>query len=105
MSQKEYTPSPHDRGEDENSTQERLRWNHSELRREAKDLLTILRQTPQDFQQRVRLFELVEQILHLVPPYSDEDEQRDEQDRRKLAGHVEAAASRFQNDKKSRILE
>jgi hypothetical protein len=59
---------------EETTPAERLRWNHSEIRRGAKDLRIVLGQTAETFPHRERLFQLADEILQLVPIYDQEDE-------------------------------
>lgn len=77
--------------EDETNEQDRLRWNHSELRREAKDLRIIVSQTPENFPNRERLFQIADEVLSLVPIYDQIDEDSDERSREELAESIKRA--------------
>jgi hypothetical protein len=91
-----------DRGEDELDEQEKLAWNHFEIRREAKDLRLILGHTAESFPHRDKLFQLVEEILTLVPVYDTSDEEKDELKRKQLAEQIQASAREYAEWKKGR---
>jgi hypothetical protein len=82
-----------------NDDPERLAWNHREIRKEAKDLRVILGQTPYVFPNRERLFEIVDEILSLLPVHNEEDEAQDERDRKILYERLRSVAIDWeQND-------
>jgi hypothetical protein len=76
---------------------DRLAWNHREIRKEAKDLRTILGQTPKSFLHRERLFQIVDEILSLVPVLDPEDEVRDDEHRKRLHERIQSTVRRRQN--------
>jgi len=93
---REHSPLPVNREDGEITKEEKLAWNHAEIRREAKDLRTIIQQTPTDFPHRERLIRLADEVLGLVPVYNPADEARDEQKRDRLQREVEAAATEWE---------
>src|ERR1043166_1586913 len=88
----ESFPSPENRDEDEFDEQDQLRWNHFEIRKEAKDLRVIVEQTSEDFPNREKIFRLIDELLELVPVYDQRDEDRDERERKQLAEQIQATA-------------
>ena len=88
---KEELPSGDPRKEDRH---ELLRWNHSELRREGKDLRTVVLQTPEDFPHRERLLEIAEEILRRVPIFDQADEDSDERKRQEITAYMRRNAER-----------
>ena len=88
--------------ESEASEEERRRFNHSELRLAAKDL--VIGQTPYDFPHRQRLFEIANEVMNLVPVYNQEDDEHDDNRRKRMMADIHGAADRWENNRNRHIL-
>jgi hypothetical protein len=96
MSHEHGDGAPHE-GELPDDQHDRLLWRNNEVRKAAKDLRLNISALPEDFPTRLRVLQMVDEILALVPVLDADDEARDDQERREFAERLKTSRTAWKN--------